>query len=160
MEIYFVDMETLAQVEHHQLGIIESTRTSITLGERDLPLAKATLLIHNNHFLHFDVSNSLTQQLLYNESCNECSTIIAGTTGRFEVPSEISLEIILNSTSGSITLPLGSIVLAQETTTAFIIEIDESNNLTMSPFNINECYWSYYEGLCESNDSNTFNWTY
>lgn len=160
MEIYFVDMETLAEVEQHQLGIIENTRTSITLGERDTPLAKATLLIHNNHFLHYDVSNSLTQQLLYNESCNECSTIIAGSTGKFEVPANISLELILNSTSGNITLPLDPIAFAQETTTAFVIEKNENDELVISPFNIDECYWSYYEGLCDNNDPNNFSWEY
>ena len=160
MDVFFVDMETLVEVEQHQLGIVQNTKTTITLGERESPIAKSTLLIHNNHFLHYDVSNSLTQQLLYNESCNQCSTIVAGSTGQFEVPANISLELVLNSTSGNITLSLDPTAFAQETTNAFVIEKNEEGELVLSPFNIDECYWSYYEGLCDNNDPDSFYYIY
>ena len=125
VDLVFYDVDSGTLIDTQQVGISKDSITRISIGEPQAIEYTTDLRIINNTNLHFNISNTTTDEPLYNENCNLCSTLVRASEGVFSVATYLTTSVKLQSTDGALELAFD--VLPDSTTTlTYVIEVTDA----------------------------------
>ncbi|RDH84081.1 MAG: hypothetical protein DIZ80_08075 [endosymbiont of Galathealinum brachiosum] len=124
LDLYFYDVDSGTLIDMEQVGVSKNSITRVTVGEPVAIEETVYLRLINNTGLHFNLSNIITDEPLYNENCNLCSTLLSASEGIIRIPAQLTTSLRLISTDAS-TEVVFDILPDTTSTRSYVIEFND-----------------------------------
>lgn len=154
MTVYALDMETLEVVREKEVGLSANTRAELVIGKAHEPAQPAYIRIVERTGRHYTIEDAITGSKLLNNNCNNCTTLIADSTGNFTVPAYMEVQLAAVPTSGAEGTTSPVLALAEGETRTFLLENDMEGGVTWREVDYSGCeslqdyYGIYSQSLC------------
>lgn len=137
--LFAIDMETSEVLREETIGLVEDSIAEFVIGAYDYPDAPAFVRLVNHANVHVNVYDRMTQQPMYNEACNYCNTVIAGSVGDFNIEASLELQIDALPTDGEAMVQSPVFVAARGETVELVLDRDAEGVLRLRQVVAQEC---------------------